>query len=351
MHRVAILALHGVVPFDLSIPCEVFGRARPADGKHPYAVRVHGRARRVRAGLFDMQVAAGFDELDDADTIVVPGLHDPAGADLSAAVGRLRRAVARGARIASICSGSFLLAAAGLLDGRRATTHWRAAAELARRHPRIVVDPDVLFVDEGQIVTSAGASAGIDMCLHLVARDHGQSVVADSARLAVAPLGREGGQRQFILRHAAPHRIPGAGIAATLEWIEARLDRPVSVEEMAAFAGMSKRTFARRFVAETDTTPGQWLIEARTRQARLLLETTGLPLDEVAMRGGFADARTCTTAPAACWGSARAGTARASARRETGGGAVARIVITPARQSPGGLHSHSMVPGGLDVMS
>lgn len=290
MHVVGVLALHGVVPFDLGVPCDVFERARLADGTRPYEVRVCGQARRIRSRSFDLHVERTLDGLDEADTIVVPGVEDASEPVPAAAVAILQRAAGRGARIASICSGAFVLAAAGLLDGRRATTHWLAADALAARHPDITVDPDVLFVDEGRIVTSAGASAGIDMCLHLIARDHGQAVAADSSRRAVAPLGREGGQRQFILRSTDSRRVAGGNVAATLEWIEAQLDRPVAVAGMAIHAGMSKRTFARRFVAETGTTPGQWLIEARTRQARLLLETTSLSVEEVAARSGFADA-------------------------------------------------------------
>lgn len=289
MHIVAILALHDVVPFDLGIPCDVFGKAQLPDGTRPYEVRVCGQAKRVRAGPFDMQIARTLDGLEDADTIVVPGTENASADVPPAVVDALRRAAGRGTRITSICSGAFVLAAAGLLDGRRATTHWLAADALAERFPAVTVDPDVLFVDEGSVVTSAGASAGMDMCLHLVGRDHGRAVAADSSRRAVAPLGRDGGQRQFIL-HADPReRVAGGSIAATLEWLEAQLDRTVVVEEMARRAGMSKRTFARRFVEETGTTPGQWLIEARTRRARELLETTPLPIEEIAARTGFAD--------------------------------------------------------------
>lgn len=217
-------------------------------------------------------------------------MEDVSASVRGAVVAALRQAIERGARVASICSGAFVLAAAGLLDGKRATTHWAAADALAARYPDITVDPDVLFVDEGQIVTSAGASAGIDMCLHLIGRDHGQAVAADSLRKAVAPLGREGGQRQFILRSTTPARVAPGTVAATLEWIETRLTDTTTVDDMARYAGMSKRTFARRFVEETGTTPGQWLIDARTRQARLLLETTSLPIDEIAAQTGFADA-------------------------------------------------------------
>lgn len=289
MHVVGILALHGVVPFDLAVPCDMFERARLADGTAPYEVRVCGEAQRIQSRPFDIHVKRSLDDLDRADTIVVPGVEGALKPVDATAKAALRRAVDRGARIASICSGAFVLAAAGLLEGRRAATHWLAADALAARYPNVTVDRDVLFVDEGQIVTSAGASAGIDMCLHLIARDNGQAVAADSSRRAVAPLGREGGQRQYILPPENPRRIAGGSIAATLEWIEAQLSRPITVASMASHAGMSKRTFARRFVEETGTTPGQWLIDARTRQARLLLETTSLSIDEIAAQSGFAD--------------------------------------------------------------
>ena len=289
MHRVAILALHGIVAHDLGIPCDVFGQARLADGSRPYEVRVCGQARRVRSALFAIHAEHGLEGLADADTIIVPGSFDAMETVPPAVLGALRDAAARGARMASICTGAFVLAAAGLLDGRRATTHWLAARALAVRHPAVDVDPDVLFVDEGAIVTSAGASAGMDMCLHLVARDHGQAVAAASSRLAVAPLGREGGQRQYILHDPAPARVAAGSVVGTVEWMEARLDRPVTIAAMATHARMSARTFQRRFVEETGSTPGQWLIEARTRRARMLLETTELGIEEVAARSGFAD--------------------------------------------------------------
>lgn len=290
MHRVAILALHGIVAHDLGIPCDVFGQARLADGSYPYDVRVCGEARRVRSAHFTIQAAHGLEGLEDADTIVVPGSIDAMEDVPDRILAALRNAAARGVRMTSICTGAFVLAAAGLLDGRRATTHWLGADALAKRYPAIKVDPDVLFVDEGDVVTSAGASAGMDMCLHLVARDHGRAVAANSSRLAVAPLGREGGQRQYILHDPVPARVAAGSIGATVEWLEGQLDRPVTIMAMAAHAGMSARTFQRRFVEETGTTPGQWMIEARTRRARVLLETTTLGIDEIAAQSGFADA-------------------------------------------------------------
>ena len=290
MHRVAILAFHGVVAHDLGIPCDVFGQARLADGSRAYEVRVCGQARRIRSDHFTIQAKYGLEGSADAHTVVVPGSIDAMEDVPDRVLTALRDAAERGTRIASICTGAFVLAAAGLLDGRRATTHWLGAAALAERYPAIDVDPNVLFVDEGDIVTSAGASAGMDMCLHLVARDHGQAVAANSSRMAVAPLGREGGQRQFILHDPLPGRVASGSVAGTLEWIEARIEHPVTIAAMAKHAGMSARTFQRRFVEETGTTPGQCVIEARTRRARVLLETTDLPVEEIAAQSGFADA-------------------------------------------------------------
>ena len=284
MHTIAVLALHGVVPFDLAIPCEVFGRVRLPDPAHEYEVRVCGEAAEVRARGFGIRAPWTLDGLADADTVVVPGVEGLNAPVPDAAISALRSAYANGARVASICTGSFVLAAAGLLDGRRATTHWLAAGLLARRYPAVTVDPGVLFVDEGRVVTSAGASAGLDMCLHLLRRDHGHAVAAHAARLAVAPLGREGGQAQFI-RHESPGSA--ASLAPLLDWMRENAHRPLSVEDLARQAAASPRTLARRFREQTGTTPLQWLITARVRRAQELLETTRLSLEEVAAAAGF----------------------------------------------------------------
>jgi transcriptional regulator GlxA family with amidase domain len=176
VHTVAVLALDGVVPFDLSTPCEVFGRVRLADNRAGYDVRVCGAAKEVSAGAFDVRPHWGLRTLAKAETVIIPGLTDPSAPVPEAVVRAIRSAAAGGSRIASICSGAFVLAATGLLDGRRATTHWLAAEQLARRYPDITVDPSVLYVDNGQILTSAGAAAGLDLCLHLVRRDYGAAV-------------------------------------------------------------------------------------------------------------------------------------------------------------------------------
>ena len=284
MHSIAILALNGVVSFDLGIACEVFGQARLAGGEPAYRVEVCGEAGRIRTRAFDLDLRHGLDRIALADTVVVPGVEDPGTPIARPVLEAIRAAWTGGARLVSICSGAFVLAEAGLLDGRRATTHWLAAADFARRFPAVALDPDVLFVDEGRIVTSAGALAGMDMCLHLVARDHGQAVAADAARLAVAPLHRDGGQAQFI-RHDLPRS--GDSLAPLLDWMLAHLDQPLGVEALAEKANTSPRTFARRFRQQTSTTPLQWLLKARIRRAQEMLETGSHTIETVAASTGF----------------------------------------------------------------
>ena len=284
MHTVAFLAVHGVIPFDLSIPCEVFGRVRLPNPGQEYDVRVCGEAAEVHARGFGIRAPWTLDDLAIADTVVVPGIEDPTLPVSDIIIAAVRTAYARGARIASICSGTFILAAAGLLDGRRATTHWLAAGLLARRYPAVTVDPGVLFVDEGRIVTAAAASAGLDMCLHLLRRDHGHAVAAHAARLAVAPLDREGEQAQFI-RHEAPGSA--ASLAGLLDWMRENAHWSLTVDELARQAATSPRTFARRFREQTGTTPLQWLITARVRRAQELLETTRPSIEEVGSAAGF----------------------------------------------------------------
>ncbi len=288
MHVVAVVALDGVISFDLSTACEVFGRVRLPGGRAGYQVRVCGVTPEVNAGAFDVRVRHGIDELARADTIVIPGVADPsvpAPAELLRAV---RAAADAGTRVASICTGAFILAATGLLDGRRATTHWLAAAELARCHPAIEVDPDVLYVHEGQFLTSAGAAAGLDLCLHIVRLDYGSAVAADSARLAVMPLERDGGQSQFIMH--APPAPDGASLEPLLRWLEESLHEPLTLEDIAQRAAMSVRTLNRRFREQTGTTPLQWLLRARVRRAQHLLETTGHSVESIAGKVGFGSA-------------------------------------------------------------
>jgi transcriptional regulator GlxA family with amidase domain len=307
MHVVAVVALDRVVPFDLSTPCEVFTRVRLPDGRPGYEVVVCGLAAHaeVDAGAFAIRPRAGLRTLARADTIILPGVSDLDAPVPPRLVRAVRAAAAAGTRVASICTGAFLLAASGLLDGRRATTHWLAAPELARRHPAIRVDPDVLYVDEGSVLTSAGAAAGLDLCLHLVRLDHGAAVAADTARLSVMPLERAGGQSQFI-QHPPPSP-DGSSLAPLLTWLEAHLDRELGLAAIARRAGLSVRSLNRRFREQTGTTPLQWLLRARVRRAQQLLETTGHPVEVVASRAGFGSAtalrdhfqRVVTTSPQA----------------------------------------------------
>ncbi|GHJ43570.1 AraC family transcriptional regulator [Catellatospora sp. TT07R-123] len=285
MHTVAVLALEHVIPFDLATPIEVFSRTRLPDGRTPYRVRVCGLTPTVDAGAFTLQAPWGLDALAAADTIILPGRteldHVP-----EQVLDALRAAAARGTRIASICSGAFILAATGLLDGQRATTHWIAAGLLAERHPDIDVDPDVLYVDNGQLLTSAGAAAGLDLCLHLIRRDHGSAVAADAARLSVMPLEREGGQAQFIV-HDLPPTPRGSQLEAVLAWMDDNCADDLSLDDIAARAGMSTRSLNRRFREQTGTTPLQWLLRARIRRAQHLLEATAHPVDRIAAQVGF----------------------------------------------------------------
>ena len=284
MHKVAILALDGVVAFDLGLACEIFGRAPSANGDPAYQVRVCGDAERVPAQGFDVGVPYGLDVVAWADTVVIPGVDDPSQAVATPVIAALKEAWRGGARLVSICTGAFVLAATGLLDGRRATTHWLSTEAFAHRYPAVLLDPQVLFVDEGRIVTSAGALAGMDMCLHLVRRDQGQKAAAQAARLAVAPLHRDGGQAQFI-RHDLPSS--NASLAPLLDWMLVNLDMPLCVESLAARAATSPRTFARRFRDQTGTTPLQWLLMARVRRAQELLETSLHSIDAIAAATGF----------------------------------------------------------------
>ncbi|MFF4391765.1 GlxA family transcriptional regulator [Streptomyces sp. NPDC001552] len=286
MHTVAVLALDGVIPFDLSTPIEVFGRTRLPDGRPAYRVRVCAPTGEVDAGAFTLRAPWPLEAIAEADTIVLPGVADPDVPVPPEVLDALREAAARGTRVASICAGAFVLAATGLLDGLRATTHWMAAPLLAAQYPAVEVDPDVLYVDNGQFLTSAGAAAGLDLCLHLIRRDHGSAVAADAARLSVMPLERDGGQAQFIV-HEHPPTPHGSALEPLLRWMEDNARRELTLDEVAAQAGMSVRTLNRRFREQTGTSPLQWLHRARIRQAQYLLETTGHPVERIASQVGF----------------------------------------------------------------
>jgi transcriptional regulator GlxA family with amidase domain len=285
--NVAVLALHGVVAFDLTIACDTFARVRLANGRPAYQVRVCGEAPVIKAGLFDLRVPWDLSHIRVADTLIVPGIENPMMPIDDMVLDAVRGAAKRGARIASICSGAFVLAAAGLLDGQRATTHWLAAKELALRYPSIDVDPNVLYVDNGKVLTSAGAAAGIDLCLHMIRRDHGSAIAAEAARRAVVPLERDGGQAQFI-EHEPPTST--SSLAPLLQWMTLHLNADLSLERLARRAALSTRTLSRRFREQVGTSPLQWLLMQRVRRAQQLLETSDLSIERIASRVGFASA-------------------------------------------------------------
>jgi transcriptional regulator GlxA family with amidase domain len=291
MHTVAVLALDRVIPFDLSVPVETFGRTRLPDGREAYRVVICARSpgEEVAAGAFTLRAPYGLDALRGADTVIVPGTAAPLAPLPGPVREALRAAYARGTRIASICTGAFPLAATGLLDGLHVTTHWSAAALLAREYPAVDVDPDVLYVDNGRLLTSAGAAAGLDLCLHLVRKDYGSAVAADAARLSVMPLEREGGQAQFIVA-PLPVTPGGARLEPLLAWLDAHLDEEITVERMARRAGTSTRTLVRHFKEQTGTTPLRWLHRARVRRGQHLLETTAYPVERIAEQVGFGSA-------------------------------------------------------------
>lgn len=287
-HHVVALALPGVLVLDVAAPSHVFGHC----GEPDYTFSLAGeQAGPVPTSTnFDISAPHGLEALKTADTVVVAGTaasDRPRPAVLDA----LREAAARGARVVSICTGAFVLAHAGLLDGRRATTHWADAELLAAMFPSVTVDPAVLYVDEGQVLTSAGVAAGVDLCLHVVRRDLGAERAAAIARRMVVAPHRDGGQAQFLQRpidRVAAERGPhAAGLQATREWALEHLRERLTVDRLASHAAVSPRTFARRFVEETGTTPAQWLLAQRTRAAQELLEHTELPIEDIAAQSGF----------------------------------------------------------------
>ncbi|KAA0082760.1 helix-turn-helix domain-containing protein [Mycolicibacterium sp. P9-64] len=284
-HRIAVVALDGVTALDLAIPLDVF----TVEPGLPYDVKVCGIADRVTASSgLTMAIDHGLDTMDEADTVIVAG-YQPVQRPVPAPVlDGLVAALARGARVASICTGAFALAAAGLLDGRRATTHWQHLGELEAQFPFVQIDRDVLYVDNGSVLTSAGMCCGIDMCLHLLMRDLGAATANRVARALVAPPHREGGQAQYV---PAPVAVVGeSSLAATRAWALNHLAGPITVSEMAKHARTSVRTFMRRFTDETGTTPLQWLVNARITAARELLETTDYSIDRVAEDSGLGSA-------------------------------------------------------------
>ncbi|WP_241267269.1 GlxA family transcriptional regulator [Streptomyces scabichelini] len=295
-HRVAVLVRDGVLPMELGLAHQLFGNATSRSGQPLYTLLTCA----VTPGMvrtdadFPIYAPHGPEALATADTVIVPSSHEedeylkPGGlsAELAEAMDR-----ARGARIASICTGAFVLAAAGLLDGLRATTHWLSTDLFARTFPAVGVDPDVLYVDEGRVLTSAGEAAGIDLCLHMIRRDHGAAVAADVARRTVVPPHREGGQAQYIQRPVPDGQLTGSGAGSTTSasraWALARLGDPLTLRDLAARDAMSVRTYSRRFREETGLTPMQWITQRRVDRARELLEQTDHTVDRIAAEAGF----------------------------------------------------------------
>jgi transcriptional regulator GlxA family with amidase domain len=287
LHTVAAVLIDRSAPFEFGVVCEVFGIDRTDDGVPPFDFRVCGeRAGEPLPTTMGVQLTPehGLDALRDADLVTVPAAEIRA--DYPPAVlAALRAATERGSILLSVCSGAFLLGEAGLLDGRRCATHWMHAAELAARFPAAAVDPDVLYVDDGDLITSAGTAAGIDACLHLVRRELGAKVATAIARRMVVAPQRDGGQRQFV--QTPLPECTGESLEPVLTWMLSHLATDHSVAALARRAAMSERTFARRFAAETGTTPQRWLSLQRVLHARHLLEQTVLSVDEVARQTGF----------------------------------------------------------------
>jgi transcriptional regulator GlxA family with amidase domain len=289
-HRVAVLALDVVIGYDMVIPPTVLGEATDKDGNPLYDVRVCGLEKspvRVLAG-YTIVPDHGAEILAESDTVIIPGTRLPGArreGTLPAEVAAALATVPPHARLMSICTGAFVLGAAGVLDGRPATTHWAHAEQFRRLYPAVELDEDVLFVDDGDVLTSAGLGAGVDLCLHLLRSDHGSEVANRVARYCVVPPWREGGQSQFIDRH-----VPEAGAEGTAParaWALRRLHEPLDLATLAAQARMSVRTFSRKFRAETGQSPGSWLTQQRVRHAMRLLESTDLAVDAVADRAGL----------------------------------------------------------------
>jgi AraC family transcriptional activator FtrA len=292
MHRVVALCLDGLVAFDLAIPAHAFGLAAASDGSPLYEFSTcspGGGGLNTTTG-FTVGPQGDLSALEGAETVVVPAYLDLFSPPPEEAIAALLEVAERGARVLSVCAGAFALAHAGLLDGRRATTHWAFAAELEKRFPAIEVDAAALYVDEGAVMTSAGLSAGIDLCLHVIREDFGAAVGERVARHMVAAPHREGGQAQFIERPSAAENGAAGSLEETRRWVFARLREPLDVAAMARHANVSPRTFARRFREETGTTPLRWLLSQRVHEARRLLEETDLPIDAVAWRAGFGTA-------------------------------------------------------------
>jgi transcriptional regulator GlxA family with amidase domain len=292
-HRIAVLGIPDVVGFDLAIPSQIFAGALGPDREPLYDVQVcslDGGPIRTTRG-FSILPGSTPEFLTAPDTLIIPGTHvegPRTDGSLAPDLADYLAGLPRTARIMSICTGAYVLAAAGLLDGRPATTHWAHARLFQQLYPQVRLEPDVLFVDDGDVLTSAGVAAGIDLCLHVIRRDHGSEVANHAARSSVVPPWRDGGQSQYIERPLP--ETSGAGTASTRAWMLQRLAEPLTLDAAAAQAGMSVRTFTRRFRDETGTSPLDWLLQQRIERARHLLESTDLPIDSVAEQSGLSTA-------------------------------------------------------------
>ncbi|MGF4046196.1 GlxA family transcriptional regulator [Paenarthrobacter nitroguajacolicus] len=284
IQRVVVLAIDGVYPFELGIPSRVFGAA---DGRYEVLTcSVDGNPVRTDSD-FSITVEHGPEVLRTAETIVIPPFTATAATrEVPPGVAQALASLTPGTRLVSICTGAFVLAAAGLLDGRPATTHWAAADIFRSWFPQVALGPDVLFIDDGDVLTSAGAASGLDVCLHLIRKDHGSEVANQVARMCVFPPWRDGGQAQYI-QHIVPETTLN-GTAAAREWALENLHQPIALADLAEHNHMSVRTFARRFTEEVGMSPGRWLIQQRIDRARHFLESTDLPVDEIAGQVGFA---------------------------------------------------------------
>jgi transcriptional regulator GlxA family with amidase domain len=291
-HAIAVFVRHGLLPIEVGIVHRMFSQARSAEGDALYELltcTLEPGAIRTDAD-FTIDVVYGPEALDEADTVVVPASDEdydplPGGGRLSSALADAFSRIRPGTRVASICTGSFVLAAAGLLEGRRATTHWRSTDDFRELFPTVRLDPDVLYTDEGDVLTAAGVASGIDLCLHMIRRDHGAAVANEVARGTVVSPHRDGGQAQFIQRPVPEPNYASTGTARA--WALEHLDRPIQVKELAAREHMSVRTFTRRFRQEVGLSPGQWLVHHRIERARHLLEETDLSVEEIAAEAGF----------------------------------------------------------------
>jgi transcriptional regulator GlxA family with amidase domain len=286
-HVIALAVTADAPIFELAIPCEIFGRRRAGLPDLGYEVRIcapPGPPVHVSAG-FVPDTPHGYDALERADTVIVAALRDAREEPPADLVTAVKAAHRNGARVVSLCSGAFVLAAAGILDGRPATTHWLYAEEMTRRHPAVRLDPSVLYVDDGDVLTSSGTSAGIDLCLHIVRTDHGAATANALARRLVAPAHRNGGQAQYIETPSTER--PETSVAPLLDWMRAHLHEPITVKTLARRANLTERTLIRQFHAATGSTPIKWLTAQRVLHARQLLETSDLGVDQVAAASGL----------------------------------------------------------------